>query len=74
LKHTKPQAAIRVFSSLILLKELVHHQFDNRVLLPYIRRVLAGLWTMKGIDIVSLLLNLGLAEYVHQMPEPERSF
>jgi len=60
--------------SLILLKELVRLRRDGPDLLPHVRKTLSELWTKPRVDIVTLLLNLGLAEYVNQIPEPHRSF
>jgi hypothetical protein len=43
-------------------------------MLPFIRRTLKALWQRERIDIVTLLLNLGLVEYVNQLPAPARDF
>jgi radical SAM superfamily enzyme YgiQ (UPF0313 family) len=74
IKHPRQQIGIQLLASLILLKESVRQQFNNRALLPFIQRTLKELWGKPGIDIVTLLLNLGLSEYVIQLPEPQRAF
>ncbi len=67
------QNGLRLLASAILAKEMVMRQFDNRPLLPFLRRTFTELWSKPKSDIVSLLLNLGLAEYGIYLAERERS-
>ncbi len=58
----------------ILRRELVRQRRRRPTLRPQLRQALADLRTKPDVDIVTVLLNLGLAEYVDQMPLPERAF
>ena len=71
LRHPEEQVGLRLAVSAVIVKELVRQRFGNRALLPYLRRTLSELWRKPGIDIVSLLLNLGLAEYVNQLVDTD---
>ena len=74
LKRPAAELPLRTLLSGILLKELIRQQFDRRDMLPFLHRTLRELWAKPRIDMVSLLLNLGLTEYVNQLPIPARDF
>jgi hypothetical protein len=71
-RRPKQQRGIQMIASLILLKEILRQRFHNRALVPFIQKTLNELWKKPGIDIVTILLNLGLSEYVTQLPEPRQ--
>jgi len=70
--QSHPQNGLRLLASAILAKEVIQQYFDNRTLLPFIQRTFSELWTKPKSDIVSLLLNLGLAEYAIYLAKRER--
>ena len=73
-KSPTPETHLRLLLSAILAKETIRQRFARRDMLPFIRRTLKELWQRERIDIVTLLLNLGLVEYVNQLPAPVRDF
>lgn len=73
-KRPARETSLRLLLSLMLLKEMIRRQFQRRDLLPFIRRTLKELWELERVDMITLLLNLGLAEYVNQLPMPARNF
>jgi len=74
LKRPRPENVLRVILIGLLFKEMIRRQFNRRDLLPFIRRTLSDLFARDRIDMIALLLNLGLVEYVNQLPVPSRNF
>ena len=74
LQRPVPERGMRLLLSALLLKEMGRQQFRRRDLLPFIRRTFSELWKRERIDMIPLLLNLGLTEYVNQLPVPVRDF
>ena len=64
----------RLLVSALLVKELALSRRRRPDMVPFLERTLAELWKRRDVDESNLLLNLGLAEYVNQLPQPSRSF